>query len=213
MAPAPPPEPEGPRHVLPSACSPLQAGRAPLHQPPPRLPRQPSHLRDHTPPRSAASRQIGATAGFSALSSSADADIQEARRASPALPPPPTRRCTTVQPLHSDVVNQSYGVQLHSAFRGTVYEQYDAIAALLADLGVRSVRDRLTPSVSGSVAFSEAPGDDGHPDTRHDGRLSIHRHAAGCTREDGRHDAGRHRVHRGLQRAERPGTPQQLGRR
>jgi hypothetical protein len=95
---------------------------------------------------------IGATAGFSALSSSADADIQEGG-ALTSTPTAPNATLTTVQPLHSDVVNQSYGVQLHSAFGGTVYEQYDAIAALLADLGVRSVRDRLTPSVPGSIAF------------------------------------------------------------
>ncbi len=95
---------------------------------------------------------IGATAGFSALSSSANADTEQGG----ALTSTPTAAnavLNTVQPVHSDVVNQSYGIQLHSSYNGTVYAQYDAIAALLADLGVRSVRDRLTPAVPGSVAF------------------------------------------------------------
>jgi hypothetical protein len=95
---------------------------------------------------------LGATAGFSALSSSADADT-DTGGALTTTPTAPNEVLTTVQPLHSDVVNQSYGIQLHSSYRGTVYEQYDAIATLLKDLGVRSVRDRLTPAVPGSVAF------------------------------------------------------------
>src|SRR4051812_39162477 len=72
---------------------------------------------------------IGATAGFSALSSSANADTEQGG----ALTSTPTAAnavLNTVQPLHSDVVNQSYGIQLHSSYNGTVYAQYDAIAAL-----------------------------------------------------------------------------------
>jgi hypothetical protein len=95
---------------------------------------------------------LGATAGFSALSSSADADT-DTGGALTSTPTAPNVVLTTVQPLHSDVVNQSYGIQLHSSYTGSVYDQYDAIAALLKDLGVRSVRDRLTPAVPASVAF------------------------------------------------------------
>ena len=95
---------------------------------------------------------IGATVGFSALSSSANAEADKGG-ALTRTETVDTDGLTTVQPLHSDVVNQSYGIQLHSSYAGSVYAQYDAIAALLADLGVRSVRDRLTPAVPASVSF------------------------------------------------------------
>jgi hypothetical protein len=58
-----------------------------------------------------------------------------------------------VQPIHADRIAQSYGIQLHSSYSSSVYGQYDAIASLLASLGARSVRDRLSPSVPASIDF------------------------------------------------------------
>ena len=64
---------------------------------------------------------VGATAGFSALSSSANADGGAGKLGTVSTGIPdrgPTTGFTTFQPLHSDVVNQSYGVQLHSSSKG-----------------------------------------------------------------------------------------------
>lgn len=61
-------------------------------------------------------------------------------------------------PLHADVVSASFGIQLHSSFRDSVYAQYDDITALLEDLGVRSVRDRLVTNVPESVEYLQELG-------------------------------------------------------
>ena len=55
----------------------------------------------------------------------------------------------------------SYGIQLHSSFRDSVYSQYDEITKILEDLGARSVRDRLVTTVPESVLYLEQLGDRG----------------------------------------------------
>jgi hypothetical protein len=66
-----------------------------------------------------------------------------------------------IAPLHADTVVTSYGIQLHSSFRDSVYSQYDEITKILEDLGARSVRDRLVTTVPESVLYLEQLGDRG----------------------------------------------------
>jgi hypothetical protein len=66
-----------------------------------------------------------------------------------------------IAPLSSDDVGGSYGIQIHSSFRDSVYSNYDEITALLQDLGARSVRDRLVTNVPESIEYLEHLGDVG----------------------------------------------------
>lgn len=71
-----------------------------------------------------------------------------------------------VRPLHADSVNSAFGIQIHSSYVGSVYSQYGAIADLLTGLGVRCVRDRLSPAAPDSLSF-----------LRHLGAIGIKTHA------------------------------------
>jgi hypothetical protein len=70
-------------------------------------------------------------------------------------------RTQRIAPLHADAVVSSYGIQIHSSFRDSVYAQYDEITQLLQDLGARCVRDRLVTTVPESVEYLEHLGDRG----------------------------------------------------